>query len=136
LKAKRLETEDFGKFLEDWYRQPLFASLASDEELRQRTVAERLRNDPVELAKSLRGMGTGSQPSLWDELLELRVPALAVAGELDKKFVEIGCRIEESTMVEFVSVPEVGHSVHAEIANEYTKLIINFLSDVVLGVEG
>jgi 2-succinyl-6-hydroxy-2,4-cyclohexadiene-1-carboxylate synthase len=127
LKAKRLETEDFGKFLEDWYRQPLFASLASDEELRQRTVAERLRNDPVELAKSLRGMGTGSQPSLWDELPELRVPALAVAGELDKKFVGVGRRMEQSLTVDFTAVPNAGHNVRAESPEAYIGLLRDFL---------
>src|SRR5688572_2561414 len=44
-KAKRLETEDFEAFLRDWYRQPLFASLARDRMLFQRTIEARRRND-------------------------------------------------------------------------------------------
>ena len=59
-KARRLESEDFVDFLKDWYRQPLFASVARDEELLRRTIEARLQNDPVELARSLRGIGTGS----------------------------------------------------------------------------
>jgi 2-succinyl-6-hydroxy-2,4-cyclohexadiene-1-carboxylate synthase len=59
-KAKRLESGDFETFLRDWYRQPLFASLAKDEVLLRRTIAARRHNDPVELARSLRGMGKGS----------------------------------------------------------------------------
>src|SRR5215213_9243477 len=56
-KAKRLESGDFDGFLRDWYSQPLFAPLAWDEGLLRRTIEERRRNDPVELARSLRGMG-------------------------------------------------------------------------------
>ncbi len=131
LKAKRLETEDFGRFLEDWYRQPLFASLASDEELRQRTVAERLRNDPVELAKSLRGMGTGSQPSLWGELPGLRVPALAVAGTLDEKYVEVSRLMANlSPLLESVVVPGTGHNVRVEASGIYLTLLRDFLESL------
>ena len=59
-KAKRLESGDFENFLRDWYRQPLFAPLAREERLLWRTIEARRRNDPSELARSLRGMGTGS----------------------------------------------------------------------------
>ncbi|QIN79929.1 2-succinyl-6-hydroxy-2,4-cyclohexadiene-1-carboxylate synthase [Rubrobacter marinus] len=114
-KARRLESEDFETFLRDWYRQPLFASLARDEGLLRRTLEERRRNDPAELARSLRGMGTGSQPSLWEELSGLRVPALAVAGELDEKFVGISRRMAElGPCIEAATVPGVGHNVRAE----------------------
>ncbi|MDP8899869.1 MAG: alpha/beta fold hydrolase, partial [Actinomycetota bacterium] len=70
-KAARLEGGDLQGFLREWYRQPIFAPLARDEDLLRRTIEDRLRNDPAELAKSLRGMGTGSQPSLWGELPNL-----------------------------------------------------------------
>jgi hypothetical protein len=35
---------------------------------------ERLANNPKGLANSLRGMGTGAQPSWWDELKNLKIP--------------------------------------------------------------
>src|ERR687894_1308160 len=72
VKAARLEGGDLRGFLRDWYRQPLFASLARDGDLFRRTIEDKTRNDPGELAKSLRGMGTGSQPPLWGELPGLR----------------------------------------------------------------
>ena len=135
-RAARLETESFEQFLEDWYRQPLFASLARDEALLRRTIEARRWNDPAELAKSLRGIGTGSQPSLWGELTGLRVPALAVVGELDEKYVALSRRMEELTLsMESAVVPGVGHSVHTEISDEYMELLIKFLSDVVLNME-
>src|ERR687893_1016802 len=88
-KARRLESGDFETFLADWYRQPLFASLARHEGLVKALISARSDNDPGELARSLRGMGTGDQPSLWGGLGELEVPALAVVGSLDERYVRI-----------------------------------------------
>ena len=130
-KAARLESGDFDEFLHDWYRQPLFASLARNEELLQKTTGSRRRNDPEELARSLRGMGTGIQPSLWDELAGLEVPTLAVAGELDEKFVAIGRRMETgSPMVNFIQVPGAGHNLHAESPVAYADLLQDFLESI------
>lgn len=128
-RAAHLESGDFEEFLRDWYRQPLFASLARDEESLNRTIEERLRNDPVELAKSLRGMGTGVQPSLWNELAELRVPALAVAGELDGKFAALSRRMASlSPEMRAAVVPGAGHNVHAEAPLAYLNLLRRFLA--------
>lgn len=128
LRARRLETEDFGRFLEDWYRQPLFESLARDKELLKDTIEARRRNDPAELAKSLRGMGTGTQPSLWGELPELRVPALAVAGTLDEKYVQVSRHMARlSPKMRVAVVPGAGHNVRLEFAKEHITLLKRFL---------
>jgi 2-succinyl-6-hydroxy-2,4-cyclohexadiene-1-carboxylate synthase len=126
-RAKRLESGDFEEFLEDWYSQPLFASMARNENLLQRTVETRRRNDPGELARSLRGMGTGSQPSLWGELERLDVPTLAVAGGLDGKYAGISSRMASlSPCIESVVVPDAGHTVHTEAPAEYIALLKQF----------
>ena len=127
-RAVRLETGDFEEFLRDWYRQPLFAPLARDEELLRRTMEARMRNDPAELARSLRGMGTGSQPSLWGELPNLQVPTLAVAGDLDDKFVEIAARMANtSPLVRATTIPGAGHDAHDEAPADYLALLRGFL---------
>ncbi len=128
-KATRLEGGDFEGFLHDWYRQPLFAPLARDEDLLSRTIEDKGRNDPAELAKSLRGMGTGSQPPLWGELPNLRVPALAVAGGLDEKFVGISHRMaSRAPGMRAAVVPGAGHNVHAEAPTAYISSLEGFLS--------
>lgn len=128
-RAKRLESEDFGRFLEDWYCQPLFSPLACDEALLRRTIAARRKNDPAELAKSLRGMGTGVQPSLWGELPGLRVPALAVAGALDEKYVGISRRMARlAPSMESAVVPGAGHNVRAEAPEAYLASLRGFLA--------
>ena len=127
-KAKCLESGDLRAFLRDWYRQPLFASLARDEDLLYRTIEARRRNNPGELALSLRGMGTGSQPSLWVELEGLAVPALAVAGGMDKKYAGISSRMASiSPRIESAIVPGAGHTVHAEIPAAYASLLGRFV---------
>jgi 2-succinyl-6-hydroxy-2,4-cyclohexadiene-1-carboxylate synthase len=127
-KAKRLEFGDFENFLGDWYRQPLFMPLARNEGLLRRTIEARRRNDPSELARSLRGMGTGSQPSLWGKLEGLAVPALSVTGELDGKYAEISSRMASiSPKVEPVVMPGVGHNAQAEAPTEYAALLGRFL---------
>jgi len=134
-KAKRLESGDFEKFLGDWYRQPLFAPLEEDEGLLRRTIESRRRNDPLELARSLRGMGTGSQPSLWGELESLAVPALAVAGGLDGKYAGISSRMARiSPRIEPVVIPGVGHNVRAEAPAEYAALLLRFLDRLSLAL--
>lgn len=133
--AKRLESRAFEEFLENWYRQPIFASLAGDEMLLRRTIEARRRNDPVELARSLRGMGTGSQPSLWGELERLAVPALSVAGVLDEKYAGISSRMAGlSAWMESVAVPEAGHNVHEEVLAAYISLLVRFLDGLPLGL--
>ena len=130
-KAARLEGGDLRGFLHDWYRQPLFAPLARDEDLLRRTIEDKTRNDPAELAKSLRGMGTGSQPPLWGDLPNLRVPALAVAGGLDEKFVGISRRMASlNAGMRVAVVPGVGHNVHTEAPGAYLSLLEAFLSGI------
>lgn len=127
-RAARLASGDFDEFLEDWYSQPLFASLARDEALLRRTIESRRRNDPAELAKSLRGMGTGNQPSLWGELDSLQTPALTVAGELDDKYAGIARQMAAaSPMISFAIVPGAGHNVHSEAPERYLEALQSFL---------
>lgn len=127
-RARRLESGDLDRFLEDWYGQPLFSSLARDEELLRQTIGARRRNDPEELARSLRGMGTGSQPSLWTELAGLPAPALAIAGALDPKFVGVSRRMAQlCPRMRAAVVPGAGHNVRAEAPEAYLDLLKDFL---------
>ncbi len=127
-RAVRLETEDFEAFLNQWYRQPLFASLAHHKGLTEQMVERRLANDPRELARSLHGMGTGGQPSLWERLSELWVSTCAVVGARDPKYVEIARRMAAlSPRMNAMVIPEAGHNVHAEQPRRFATLLHAFL---------
>ncbi len=134
-RARRLEAGDFEAFLRDWYRQPLFASLARDETLLRQAIEVRRRNDPGELARSLRGVGTGSQPSLWGDLESLTVPALAVAGELDEKYATISSRMASLNQpIGSELVRGAGHNMHEEAPAEYAALLGRFLDGLSLAL--
>ena len=129
-KAMRLESGEFEPFLVDWFSQSLFVSLARQEGLVEGLIEARRANDPAELARALRGMGTGTQPSLWGELPGLVVPALAVAGELDEKFVALSRRMAgASPNVRVGVVPGAGHNARAEAPEAYLNLLEGFLGD-------
>ena len=122
--AERLSSMPLKEFLEIWYRQPVFGSLAGQSELLQRRIAGRMQNDPIELARALEGMSRGRQPSLWKELPGLNVPALFVAGRRDRKYVEIGRRMARRChggRLEIVA--GAGHTVHAEAPEAMARLI-------------
>ena len=84
-RARRLETLGLDAFLDDWYRQPLFAPLREHPRFAD-VLERRRRNDPLLLARSLRTMGAGSQRSLWGQLPTLHAPTLFLAGERDARY--------------------------------------------------
>jgi len=130
-RASALESDDFEDFLVDWYGQPLFASLSRHEGLVEKAIVARRRNDPAELARSLRGMGAGSQPSLWEELAGLRVPALAVAVALDEKYAEISRRMAaHNPGVRTAVIPDAEHGVRLEAPEGYLALLQDFLESI------
>ena len=127
-RAVRLESGDFETFLHAWYRQPLFASFAGHDGLVRQMIDRRRINDPRELARSLRGMGTGRQPSLWERLSELRVSTCAIVGALDRKYVGIAGRMARgSRYVHAAVVEEAGHNMHAEQPRRFVTLLDAFL---------
>lgn len=126
--AQALETMDFPKFLNRWYGQPLFDSLRAHADFEQ-MLASRLSNDPQALARSLRGMGTGSQPSLWPPLSTICTPLLLVVGSLDAKFIAINrtmAALCDSAHLEIVQ--GCGHNVHVENPAVFAQTVSQFLA--------
>ncbi len=114
--ADWIEAEGMQAFVNRWEQLPLWASQQQlSPEIRQRLHQQRLQNNPQGLANSLRGMGTGAQPSFWEQLPELKIPTLLLAGELDTKFVAINQQMAELLPNAHLEiVPGAGHTVHLE----------------------
>lgn len=117
---------DLPGFVERWYRLPLFGL---PDGLRQRLAADRIAHaDAAELGRSLVGMGTGAQPSHWDALAGISVPALAVAGARDAKFVRLARAMAEAGPVEVALVPGAAHHLPAEAPVALAQTLTAFLS--------
>ncbi len=125
--ASRLESESFDKFLRDWYDQPIFASLQRYPDRLKTLIAQRLRQNPLKLAVSLRHFGAGIQEPLWNRLAKTP-PTLLIVGEHDAKFQQIATRMVSAMPDATVGiVPDAGHNVHLEQPERFVRIVKEFL---------
>lgn len=127
--AGSIEQEGIRSFVDRWEGLPLFASQAAVPEYRRLSLREqRLQNSALGLANSLRGMGTGSQPSLWPLLPDLKLPTLLLGGELDEKYIRTNQEMARLMPdAELVVVQNAGHNVHFERPELFAAAVSNFL---------
>ncbi|MED2975119.1 2-succinyl-6-hydroxy-2,4-cyclohexadiene-1-carboxylate synthase [Bacillus swezeyi] len=127
--SERIIKEGIEPFVNYWESIPLFASqLSLAESKRNKIREERLNNNPLGLANSLIGMGTGSQPSWWDRLGEITYPSLLIAGGLDQKFVGINQKMNRHIPECCLVVAEkAGHAVHVEEPDFFGKIVSEFI---------
>ena len=119
--ADRLEEIGVESFLDAWLANPLFAGLTEETAHRSR----RLLNRADGLASSLRHTGTGTQRSLWSELVGLEVPTLVLAGADDPKFVDLGERLAATigSAARFETVEGSGHTCPLEQPAETARIL-------------
>lgn len=128
LLALELEKAPLAEFVEKWYDRPLFIPLKKNKQRFQELLQKRLVNAPRGLAGSLRFIGLGAQPPLWEKLKELKGPALLIVGELDAKFQEMARQMShESKQFKVKSIRDAGHNVHFEQPAEYAQTLKKFL---------
>lgn len=127
--AKMIEEKGIKEFVEYWRKIPLFQTQKQlPKEVYNQLWNERLNNHPLGLANSLRGMGTGVQPSWWDYLTDIKVPVLIIVGEWDQKFYLIGKEMAEKMKnSQFVVIPNAGHATHVENPKIFGKIVLEFL---------
>ncbi len=135
---RRLLESDFAAFIEEWYAQPMFASMRDSEYARRQArfrafMDQRLENDPEQLARALRLMSVARQPSLWQEWAKSRTPTLLLAGERDSKFRAIASdmaalRQDADTKV----LASCGHNLHFEEPEAYVRELMRFLPKAVV----
>ncbi|MCD4839629.1 2-succinyl-6-hydroxy-2,4-cyclohexadiene-1-carboxylate synthase [Neobacillus sedimentimangrovi] len=117
-------------FVDYWEEIPLFASmkrLPIEKKLDIRQ--QRLGNSPIGLANSLLGMGTGSQPSWWEHLGQLKCEVLLLTGEEDKKFCQIAQamlpKLKKASLIEFENS---GHTIHVENCEKFGRIVSDFVT--------
>jgi 2-succinyl-6-hydroxy-2,4-cyclohexadiene-1-carboxylate synthase len=127
--AARIETLGVAAFVDEWLAQPLFASLVRrGPEFIANERRARLANDARGLAASLRALGPGAQPPLFEELPRIRVPVLLVAGALDERFVELAHELARLLpQAEVCVIPDAGHAVHVEQPAALVRVASDFL---------
>lgn len=128
--AETLETKGIEEFVDAWERLPLFSTqLNLPVDIREMVRRQRLTNSAKGLARSMQGMGTGSQPSLWAELKTIDRPVLLVTGALDTKFVAINQQMAADLPDGRLKIiAGSGHTVHLEQPTIFASIIGEFLA--------
>ncbi len=111
LLAAEIERSSIDDFATRWAQTPVLAGLPAA--AAARAHADRLGNTPSGLARALRGLGTGTLPSLWGRLGELAMPVTLIVGERDHRFVGVAEQMAGALPGARVAVvPGAGHAVH------------------------
>jgi 2-succinyl-6-hydroxy-2,4-cyclohexadiene-1-carboxylate synthase len=116
-------------FIDFWEDIPLFKTQKSLNENVQSSIRlQRLTNKPTGLANSLIGMGTGSQPSYWGRLHEVKAETLMIVGELDDKFCQIAEEMQKNLQKgEIYKIKHAGHAIHVEQPEKFGTIVSEFL---------
>jgi len=128
--ADRIVSRGIAWFVDHWMALPIFASqrrlgAAALGEMRR----QRMRNRPEGLAASLRGIGAGAQPPLFDALARVEIPVLLVTGSEDERFTRTArelCAILPNARCEVL--PDAGHAAHLENPEAFARVVGAFLS--------
>src|SRR5699024_7298024 len=127
--ANRIINEGITQFVDYWESLPLFETQKRlPQEIQQMIRKERMMQSPEGLANSLRFMGTGSQPSWWHKLNELKLSILLLVGQMDKKFIFINNEMDNLfPNSELKIISEAGHAIHVEEPEIFGKMIEGFI---------
>lgn len=130
--AEQIEQDGISAFVDFWMAQPF---VASERRIGSGAFAEarrkRLTNHPHALAASLRGMGAGAQPPLFERLASVDVPICLAVGEEDAKFRAIASELaRDLPNARIEIVPEAGHAAHLENPKAFRDIARRFLAEV------
>lgn len=133
--AQSIEANGIETFVEKWENIPLFQSQKKLPLSIQRAIREeRLSQCEIGLANSLRGMGTGSQRSLWPTLKNLTFPVYLITGSLDEKFCNIAVEMKKELMnAEHIVIVGAGHAIHVENPTQFATIVKKALTKVKIG---
>jgi 2-succinyl-6-hydroxy-2,4-cyclohexadiene-1-carboxylate synthase len=124
--ADRIEQHGIEAFVEEWENLALWNT--QTQEMKNHLRTQRLNNQPIGLANSLRGFGTGIQPSLWEKLKDMTLPTLLLNGELDTKFVQIAEQMSQLMPNSHKEVlKNIGHTTHLENSEQFCAIVLQFL---------
>ena len=128
--SERLKSNKFNEFLIQWYKQPIFGDLIKQKNFNE-ILKRRRKEDPEKLAISLKKLGTGIQPPLWEKLSQLDLYCLLVVGEKDLKFRSIANEMSNlNNMISIKGIANCYHTIHLLKPDVFAGLLSDFfLSD-------
>ena len=131
--SEKIIEEGIPAFVELWENVPIFRSQKELPNEKQKAIrTERLSQNATGLANSLLGIGSGSQPSFWDDLPTIKVPILLVTGEIDIKFVNIAREMMKYLpSVSHQTIKSAGHAIHVEKPTLFATIVDEHIMKVI-----
>lgn len=133
LARRRLDEQRAGRLLEDprrfldrWYRAPMFGGLATNPDLRERLAARRLAGMRPTWARALVGLSTGRQAPIGERLRSTGVPTLLVAGTQDERYLALLGTLAGEAGAWYYVIPGAGHALHMERPETFASVIRSF----------
>ncbi|MCF7797067.1 MAG: 2-succinyl-6-hydroxy-2,4-cyclohexadiene-1-carboxylate synthase [Lentisphaeria bacterium] len=128
-RAEAMRSGDFRDFLDRWYHQPLFQSMARQPEKLAALKEYRLIQSPNTLATALNYFSVARQPGLWDLSRALLVPVLLIVGEFDEKYRGIAGEVAATCLrrANVRVLPQVGHNTHWETPQQFIQAVETFI---------
>ncbi len=129
----QMAERDLEAFVDHWASIPLWESQQQtlSEPQRAALKQQRMAQRATGLANSLRGMGTGSQTWLGDQLAQIGVPVLLTAGRLDTKYVQAAEEMAQAIPDARVRIIEGGgHAAHLEQPEAFNAVVMDFLREM------
>ena len=127
-----IRTHSIREFIDYWTGKEIFNTQKRfSEEKRNRIKELKLKNNPVGLANSLLGFGTGKMFPLFEQLKEIKCKTLLITGELDTKFTNINMEIFNLLPdAEHKIIKNAGHNIHLEEPERFINEANQFLSSL------
>lgn len=126
---ERLKSGGLESFINFWENIPLFATQKRlPKDVQTSVRKERLSQSTEGLIASLRYMGTGQQPSLWNNLQSLQRHVLLIVGGQDEKFVRLNEQMKRHLPKATLKViKQAGHTVHLEQPMKFYHEVTTFI---------
>jgi 2-succinyl-6-hydroxy-2,4-cyclohexadiene-1-carboxylate synthase len=123
--AQRISDIGVESFIAEWLSNPMFSGLSTE----LADIPHRRINTATGLGDSLRCAGTGTQKPLWNQLGQITIPVLLIAGESDQKFVNNARRMNDLLPNSELHIMNgVGHTCHLEDISQFRNILQNWLS--------
>lgn len=138
LKEKRLaydrqlfsrvtDQENFKRFLDEWYKQPLFHNFNQLDSYND-IIKKKIENQDYKiLQKAINLLSVGNQDNYWPQLKSPKFASLYISGEHDKKYCEIADKLSLigwST----AKIKNGGHNTHRTNQSEFKEIFKKFIS--------
>jgi len=129
----RFSEETLPTVLIDWYQQGVFSSLTQDHKnalIKRRCQTQADKNGfsgGMQISKMLAATSLSKQRYLLPKLQNSGLPVRMVCGEWDPKFVQL----TQVSQLDYRTVSQAGHNVHADQPLVFSQLIRDFADDVI-----